>query len=112
MINTSLIALGMLLASNGEIVVVLDEVPTVQVSIAGLDLTKDADRLGVERRIRWAARRVCGVIYLPATTFDERNACKRASLADATAQLARAMERRASRDGPLVASIAVAAPAR
>ena len=109
MINASIIALSMLLGPGDEIVVVIDDIPTVEVSYVGLDLMNSADRRTLDGRIRRAARHVCSVHYLPAITWHERVDCQQDSLANAMTKLDRVLERQARREGPAIATIAVAA---
>ena len=65
-----------------------DDLPSVRVSFADLDLNKAAGRTTLERRIDTAVRRLCGPSPVNVVAMQSYRGCRRAAWSGARVQLA------------------------
>jgi UrcA family protein len=92
----------------GEQVIIVEERPSVRLSLAGYDLGRQDDLRRVKRDIGSAADRVCARGYRDAT-YPEIVACVKGAAADAEAQLSVIVAHNPTAS-PLLSAIAVTAP--
>jgi len=104
---TPLLLSLVMISGPSEPVIVVDERPTIQIILADYDLGRPEDVRRLERKIRWAADRVC-IGGSGLAMYLESRPCLEGAVADANSQLTIMLAQH--RSGTLVAgSIAVTA---
>ena len=89
-------------------ITIVNEQPTIQIPLAGYDLSRPDEVRRVERAIGHAADKVCASSYRDAI-YLEIVACVKSAAVDARAQLGAILARR-STSASMTAAIAVSAP--
>ena len=105
-----LFALAAAAAAETDRPIIVDGVPTIRIGLADYDLSQRADVRRVERRINWAANKVCKRQFNGSINI-EIVVCARLAIADARGQLEQQLARRRSGEQQ-VASISISFPAR
>jgi UrcA family protein len=110
MVNiSSLLGFGLALsaAPAPHSVVVADGVPSVNVRLDDLDLSRERDVAALRARVRAAVRTVCSSRYNPGALYLETASCREDATGRADAAVRNALDKYASRGAGRVASIRV-----
>ena len=105
----SLLGFGLALASVPEPapLVLANNVPTANVRLDDLDLSKEQDVALLRARVRAAVRTVCSDRHNPGILYPEAASCRQDAMARADAAVRNALERHADGNAPLIASILI-----
>jgi UrcA family protein len=110
MVNvSSLFGIGLALsaATPPQLVVSTDGVPTTNVRLDDLDLSREQDIVALRARVRAAARTVCSSRHNPGALYLETASCRKGTISQANEAVWNALRRHASGDAPLIASILI-----
>lgn len=94
-------------ATPPQPVVLINGVPTTNVRLDDLNLSREQDIAALRARVRAAARIVCSSRHNPGALYLETASCREGAMAQGNEAIRNALRRHASGDAPLIALILI-----